>query len=731
MKRTRRTGILLGMAIVLSLAAAPRKAYTPRDKAYYLSPSVINFVRPGLVFTITSAQIAADGTITARVKVADPQGLPLDRLGVNTPGAVAMSFIAATIPKGQMQYTAYTTRTQVSTIRPGASAIQAGSDTGGTFTANGDGDYTYKFGTKAPAGLDATATHTIGVFGSRDLTPFGVDTSFASATFNFVPNGAPVTAVRDVVRDADCTRCHDIISFHGGSRVGVAMCVLCHTPQTVDPDTGNTVDFPVMVHKIHDGSGLPSVRAGKPYQIIGFGNSVSDWSKVVFPADAGANTGTNSITATSIVNGGVRRCETCHAQNSGATQAANYLTNPTRAACGACHDNVNFASGQNHVNLAEPDDSQCKQCHVPQGELEYDASIKGAHTLATESTQLAGMNFQILNVTNGTAGNKPTVMFTVKDNAGNPVAMSELKVAPGRLALVLAGATADPGYTSFGADVATSGYVSENATDATCGQDGTCSYTFAHAIPANASGTFSVGIEGRRGQTLNPGTTKQINNVGYGGKNVVFNFAVDGSAVAARRTVVTLDQCNMCHVKLSLHGENRNQIEMCVLCHNPSETDAVTRAQSTDPAQKNSPAQGVNFPLLIHRIHTGEEQATANQRPFSIVGFGGNLNTFNEVVFPAFHYNAAIGAVNKCYMCHVNASEENLPVGLNAVKDPKAIIASSPATTSACMGCHNDLPTASHATANTTQYGESCTVCHASDAEFAPAKVHTTCAGCP
>ena len=39
-----------------------------------------------------------------------------------------------------------------------------------------------------------------------------------------------------------------------------------------------------------------------------------------------------------------RRCEVCHDQNSGATQATAYLTRPTRAACGACHDDVNFAT---------------------------------------------------------------------------------------------------------------------------------------------------------------------------------------------------------------------------------------------------------------------------------------------------------------------------------------------------------------------------------------------------
>jgi len=94
-----------------------------------------------------------------------------------------------------------------------------------------------------------------------DLTEFDLGTNYASATFNFIPNGSAVSQVRDVIRTQSCNRCHDQLSAHGGSRRGIEMCVLCHTPQTTDPDSGNTVDLPVMVHKIHMGSELPSVQA--------------------------------------------------------------------------------------------------------------------------------------------------------------------------------------------------------------------------------------------------------------------------------------------------------------------------------------------------------------------------------------------------------------------------------------------------------------------------------------
>ena len=260
--------VLLGS---VALVSAPKPAFTKHEKAFFADPSIVAFVRPGLLIQIESASIAADGTITAKFKITDPKGLPLDRTGTFTPGAVSTSFIAATIPAGQEQYTAYTTRLQKSPIN-GVSATQAGTDAGGTYQQVGDGEYVYTFHTKAPATIDRNATHSIGVYSSRDLTEFDLGTSFADNVYNFVPNGTAVVTTRDVVRTTACNQCHDPLSAHGGARHSTQLCVLCHTPQTTDPDTGNTVDFKVMVHKIHQGRACPACRPASPIRSSGLGS---------------------------------------------------------------------------------------------------------------------------------------------------------------------------------------------------------------------------------------------------------------------------------------------------------------------------------------------------------------------------------------------------------------------------------------------------------------------------
>ena len=131
------------------------------------------------LFVIQNVIIGADNRIRVTYLITDNKGLPLDRLGVVTPGSVSTSFVAAYIPQGQSQYVAYTTRTQTSPITS-VSAVQASADSGGTQQQVGEGTYTYTFGVALPANYDHTVTHTVVLYGNRNLTEFDLGTQYAN-----------------------------------------------------------------------------------------------------------------------------------------------------------------------------------------------------------------------------------------------------------------------------------------------------------------------------------------------------------------------------------------------------------------------------------------------------------------------------------------------------------------------------------------------------------------------
>ena len=117
-----------------------------------------------------------------------------------------------------------------------------------------------------------------------------------------------------------------------------------------------------------------------------------------------------------------------------------------------------------------------------------------------------------------------------------------------------------------------------------------------------------------------------------------------------------------------------------------------------------SPARGVNFNLLIHRVHSAYKY-------------------YSDVRYPAMSPQGNPGDTRNCGMCHVNDSQST-PAGINDVLDPQGYIHPVKPVTSACLGCHTTAPAASHALANTTPIGESCAVCHSSGAAFAVDKSH-------
>jgi OmcA/MtrC family decaheme c-type cytochrome len=680
MKLSRFAAALLCLAAVPLVAqhaadVARRNANGPRQKASSLDANAMAFIRPGIAMKVVSAAVASDGTITVRFNITDPKGLPLDRNGVQSPGAVSFQFIAAYIPNGSKQYVAYTTSLAKATLNSNPSQLQAGRDSGGTFTDNAVGDYTYTFATKAPKGFDATATHTIGIAAQRDLSEWMTYDEWsetANVTFDFVPNGTKVATTRQVVPTSACNQCHDPLIGHGGSRNTVEMCILCHTPQTINPDTGLTQDMPVLIHKIHMGKNLPSVQAGTPYRIWHRG-AWSDFSDVGFPS------GTDEL----------KTCTVCHKN---APQTNNYMTVPTRAACGACHDDVNFVTGAKHssAQIVQVDDKNCGTCHIPQGNLEFDASIKGAHMIATRSAALPGVKFTIVSVANAKAGQKPTVTFTVTDNSKQIVDISKIS----SLSLILTGPTTD--YN---------GYTSENARTATL-TGGQYVYTFSAAIPAGATGSYAVAIEGYNNVTIYPGTPVQqtVRDVGY---NQVYYFSVDGSKVAPRRAVVSGALCNTCHEKLMVHGGFRQNIEYCTVCHNPGVTDVSMRAKGDTP-------ESINFKTMIHKIHTGAELKTQ----FTVMGHGNSVNNFNDVGYP--------GDRRDCQQCHLaNTNLVPLPAGTIGQAAPRDYITTQGATTAACLSCHDTKAAAAHALINTSStLGESCEACHSTGMQAGVDKVH-------
>ena len=136
-----------GSAVLLD---TPNRTFTKHDKAYYADATLVNFVRPGLAIKIQSATISSNGSIHARFNVTDLVGLPLDLEGITTPGSISANFVAAYIPAGQRQYTAYTTHF----VGPPTTTMNGNlphADIGGTFQKLGDGQYEYTFATKLPA----------------------------------------------------------------------------------------------------------------------------------------------------------------------------------------------------------------------------------------------------------------------------------------------------------------------------------------------------------------------------------------------------------------------------------------------------------------------------------------------------------------------------------------------------------------------------------------------------
>ena len=174
-------------------------------------------------------------------------------------------------------------------------------------------------------------------------------------------------------------------------------------------------------------------------------------------------------------------------------------------------------------------------------------------------------------------------------------------------------------------------------------------------IPAAATGTGAVALEGHPAADDGTGNF----NVQVPVNSEVAYFAITGELKPRRQVVDVPTKCDRCHDVLNVHGNNRNNNgQLCVLCHNPSNTDVAQRPKDAGTGLPLvSPVDGkteesIDFKRLIHGIHAasktnfdGTQAHGFREKGLVIYGFRGSVNDFSHVRFP--------GVLSKCETCHL------------------------------------------------------------------------------
>ena len=652
---------------------------------------------------------AGGGAPTVVMRLTDDLGFGLTGLPASNIG-FTLAQLSAGQNGGSSEWQSYVTRDSNNIANAQATTESAGA---GTYTDNGDGTYTYTFSqalTAYPAGptYSETKTHRLGVeirTSTGQFLPENIPAN--NAPYDFVPTGGAPIETRLIVNNDACNACHDNLELHGEARFDVEYCVTCHNPYSIDGDTateawGGSVDMKVMIHKIHFGVNLTN-----GYFIVGYGGTRHDYSNIVFPQD-------------------VRNCTTCHQESNAAVpQASNWRTVQNRAACGTCHDDIDFAAGD-HVGISFTEDALCVECH---GET---STVAGGSVRVAEAhrqpNREAGDQFEynILSTSNTGIGEFPVVEYSVTDptNGNAPYDLlndPEWTACGGgasRLAVGIAWDTAD--YHNNDSGSAPGLGISMNAISCFGGSPtavgaGVFSVTSPVAVPATAGGSLAVTIDGHPAVDID-GTLERIAVT-----NAVAYAAITDATAIPRRNTVDIDKCNDCHNQLAIHGGNRtDKIEVCVTCHAPNVTD-VNRRAGQCAIDLGLDDTSVDMKYMIHRIHA----AGAVGVPFEVCGFGNSTHIF-DFVYP--------GKLNNCEGCHVAGGY--YPVDPAKVLGTTVDTGLDPATptddkvfspnASVCSGCHTSDLAANHMMQNGGDFdarksadstlissgNETCALCH-------------------
>ena len=623
-------------------------------------------------------------------------------------------------------------------------AIQATRDSGGVLVAHGNGLYHYVLDADVRAITSPVAVpwmpdavHRI----SMEFRGAVQGPDLGSPVYDWIPaTGVPVAPQQHaVVRDAKCLECHDVLAFHGGARIGVDNCVTCHNPGSVDANSGHSLDFAEMTHKIHMGRNLPSVQGGEEYTLWGFQDGRHDYSTVRYSQD-------------------MRNCRKCHDPEDPRTPlAGNMHTVQSQALCVSCHDNVRFdvdadtfLSGDYpdwqtyHTGGPQDGDAGCAACHGPG--RQYDVEQSHLTLFATPHNPhvpegVPVFKYEMLTVKNTGAGEQPVVRFRIRRD-GQPLDLKNLPDNYTSVPRFLLAWASPEGVVQQPSDW--------NNRDQIAGQPIRRNMNIDNLVD-EGDGIFST-TPGDLGTVPATAVMAAVSLESF--------FTVDGLRLGAesllagseeelpRRRIVDMQKCNLCHERMSFHGGNRiDNVDQCAICHNPNSTDiAVRPATITDGvtgAFSDFAAVGVDglhersidFKYMIHAIHMGEN-LTEEQLVF--YGFMRSIHEYADVRMPR--------RVSNCLICHDEGSYE-LPLDLDALAvsmqvaeaatmpadltDATGHLNISPAA-AACMGCHDSRDALAHMQAARIHWRsdlsgteiDGCAVCHGSGTAFDVNSVH-------
>jgi hypothetical protein len=282
--------------------------------------------------------------------------------------------------------------------------------------------------------------------------------------------------------------------------------------------------------------------------------------------------------------------------------------------------------------------------------------------------------------------------------------------------------------------------------------EGRYRYTLTAKLPEDASGTWAVFALARRSSTpkhFDATTLPGKFAWPYTGESVTELADTDvqwvdlasrgwpGGNPVPRRKIVSMDKCNVCHLRRVGHG-SRTAIEMCVVCHTGDKTDWDRRTKAAGNVNlaatyDNVEERTVHLKVMIHRMHTGGRSGPAELgfvRPFMIYGYAG-ARFYDRGEFP--------GLLARCVHCHEAGTYrvESVPRDADpTVANEEATIRHAataehadderhtPPIQAACQGCHATWDARFHSELYTVNGVEGCGSCHAAGMAWSVDAMH-------